>query len=111
MLGNGVRAEFSHLPQNRPTAPFGGEVGPGAGAAAGDPGQRLQTGPHGVGVGVIGVVDDRHPVRAGGHLHPMPRHRTRAAKRGCHLIEGGTAFQRDSGGAQCIADLMVAVDA
>ncbi|VBA39948.1 hypothetical protein LAUMK191_03209 [Mycobacterium attenuatum] len=111
MLGYGVGAKFCHLTQNRPAAPLGGAVDPAAGATVGNPGQRLQTGPHGVRVGVIGVVDHRYPVRAGGHLHPMPRHRTRGAKRGCHLIEGGAAFQPDGGRTQRVGDLVVAGDA
>ena len=39
-----------------------------AGSAAGHPGQRLQPGPHRVGVGVVGVVDDGDAVGAGAHL-------------------------------------------
>ena len=56
-------------------------------AAAGDPGQCLQAGPHRVGVGVVGVVDHRHAVGAGGHLHPVPRHRAGAGQRGGHLLD------------------------
>ena len=40
-------------------------------AAPSHPGQRLQPGPHRVRVGVVGVVDHRHPVGAGADLHPV----------------------------------------
>ena len=42
-------------------------------ALAGHPGQRLQAGQHGVRVGVVGVVDDRDAVVAGGDVHAVLR--------------------------------------
>lgn len=101
MLGYRVVTEFAHLAQHRPTAPLR--------FAVGDPGQRLQTGAHRVGVGVVGVVDDRHAIGAGGHLHAVPRRRARHGKGVRHLLQPGAAFQGDRSGGQCIADLMVAV--
>ena len=61
MLTDAGIAELEHLPQD----------GPGAAAAgAAEGGQRPQRGAHGLGVGVVRVVDDRDAVRAVGALHP-----------------------------------------
>ncbi len=65
MLGYRVVAELGHLAEHRPAAPFLRRF------AARHPGQRLQPGPHGVRVGVVGVVDDRDAVGAGGDLHAV----------------------------------------
>jgi hypothetical protein len=57
-------AQLSHLAEHRDgPAP--------AGAAERD--ERLQCGLHGVGVGVVRVVDDEHSVGALGGLHAPPR--------------------------------------
>lgn len=103
MLGYRVLTQLGHLTQHRPAA--AGGLG-----LVRDPGQRLQPGPHGVGVGVVGVVDHRHPVAAGGHLHPMPRHRRRRGQRGRDLFNAGPTLQRDRRGAQRVSDLVVAAD-
>ena len=107
MLGYGVRAELGHLAQHRPAAPGARALVP---PAAGDPGQRLQPRPHRIGVGVVGVIDHGYPVGPIRHLHPVPRHRPGAGQCRRHLVDTGSAFQRDRAGAQRVGDLMVAVD-
>ena len=84
VLGNRVVAELGHLAQYSPAA-----------SATPHPGQRLQTGPHRVRIGVVGVVDHGDAVGAGAHLHPVPRGRPGAGKGFGDLTKAGSALECD----------------
>ncbi len=98
---------------SRPTRPncgaFPRRGGGFIGAPTGHPRQRLQPRTHRIGVGVIGIVDHRHTIGAGGDLHPAPRDRAGARQRRGDLIQAGAALQRHRRRAQRVADLMIAV--
>ena len=98
VLGGGRRAELEHLAEHGPGPP-----------PARHRRQRRQRGPHRVGVGVVGVVDDGDPVGALDHLHPPPAARHGGAQRGGQSGRGGPQLERDGGGGQRVGDVVLAV--
>lgn len=98
--GDRVRAELAHHAEHGP--------GPAA-ALARHRRQGLQAGPHRLGVGVEGVVEDRDAVGAGDDLHaprgpPFERRQPRGDRR-----RGRAQFEGDRRGGQRVADVVLAV--
>ncbi len=89
--------ELEHLAQHGPRAP-----------AAGHPHERLQSRPHRVGVGVVGVVDDAHAVGAVGDLHAPAAHGPGSAQRRGDRVDGHGELARHRRDGQGVGHVVLA---
>ena len=71
--------------------------------------QRLDRGAHRIGVGVVGVVDDEHPVGALAHFHPPPAARGRRRQRVGDRRDVHAEFGGDRGGGEGVRHVVRAV--
>ncbi len=94
----GVVAQFEHRAEDGDRAAAG---------VAGHRGQGLDRGAHRVGVGVVGVVDDPHPVGAVGDLHPPGRHLLGVPEQPRDLLDGGAVRQSRTGGGECVQHVVL----
>ena len=98
-------AELGHLPEHRPRTAPPCLCGPA------HRGECAQGGPHGLGVRVVGVVDDRHAVGPLGDLHPPVRERARLGERGGDLLDGHAQFTGDGGRGERVRHVVLTVQA
>ena len=95
VLGVAVGAELEHGAEDRPALPRHVHRGDG-----------VERRTHGVGVRVVGVVDDDHPVGAVGDLHAPAAHRLGRLQTRDHLVERQPELERGRRDGERVADLV-----